>query len=109
MRRLLLTGGGDAAKNGGREEGGHFPARPRYICYSRCPQLVPTAFADLQPHRTPPRLCSRPCEMQVHVDLEKGLATVTVEAGSQAEAAQPLAEAVKELGFGAEPQAASAA
>ena len=47
--------------------------------------------------------------MQVHVDLEKGLATVTVEAGSQAEAAQPLAEAVKELGFGAEPQAASAA
>ena len=45
----------------------------------------------------------------MHVDLEKGLATVTVEAGSQAEAAQPLVEAVKDLGFDAEPHSAAAA
>jgi hypothetical protein len=44
--------------------------------------------------------------MQVHVDLEKGLATVQVEADSQLDAlnaVQPLAEAVKGLGFDAEP------
>ncbi|PSC68046.1 ABC transporter G family member 28-like [Micractinium conductrix] len=39
---------------------------------------------------------------KVHVDLEKGLATIEVEAGSQTDAlaaAEPLAEAVKGLGF----------
>lgn len=45
------------------------------------------------------------CE-QVHVDLEKGLATVAVEAASQLDAlsaVQPLAQAIQELGFEAAP------
>ncbi|EFN56470.1 hypothetical protein CHLNCDRAFT_145140 [Chlorella variabilis] len=43
---------------------------------------------------------------KVQVDLEKGLATVQVEAASQIDAfnaVQPLAEAIKGLGFEAEP------
>lgn len=42
---------------------------------------------------------------QAHVDLEKGLATVSVEAGDAATAAAALAKAVQELGFDAAPQA----
>ncbi|KAL4449384.1 hypothetical protein ABPG77_007028 [Micractinium sp. CCAP 211/92] len=43
---------------------------------------------------------------KVHVDLDKGLATVALEAASQMDAfaaVQPLAEAIKGLGFDAEP------
>lgn len=45
--------------------------------------------------------------LQAHVDLEKGMATVSVDAGAQdaAAAAATLAKAVQELGFDAAPQA----
>jgi hypothetical protein len=44
--------------------------------------------------------------LQAHVDLEKGVATVQVDADSQIDALkalEPLAEAIKALGFDAEP------
>lgn len=48
---------------------------------------------------------THPSTAQAHVDLEKGLATVSVDAQDAAAAAATLAKAVQELGFDAAPQA----
>lgn len=84
--------GGAASSEEARQRA--FPLRS---LYSRPPLLSNTHFPG-------------PDTPQVHVDLEKGLATVGVEAGMEEKigaAAKTLAEAVRELGFDAEPQLAA--
>lgn len=102
----------------GAQAGRSLPAAqgwPPAVCAATMPQpepagsrslpwAVPTPPADLPPS------CPKPPNPQVHVDLEKGIATVAVEAGAApdaASAAKPLADAVRELGFEAEPQLAA--
>lgn len=68
-------------------------------CQSAAAACTCTAFPLGRTHPTPPtHPTARPPLPQVHVDLDKGLATVALEAASQMDAfaaVQPLAEAIK--------------
>ena len=84
-----LWAGGQA----GRQAGGASTSCPSCACATLATTATQLRLLQLLP-------------TQVSVDLETGLATVAVEAGSQLDAltaVEPLAKAVQDLGFDAAP------